>query len=119
MSSIVFFAVALLIWLVTVLFDRRLAVLHMFTCFWGCVYLWIMPAWSVTVTGREKIDPAKIYVIVSNHQSLLDILVAFRLFAHFKWVSKRKFSKFRLSVGTWSSTSTSRLNAATEIVRKQ
>ncbi len=28
------------------------------------------------------------YVIVSNHQSLVDILVAFTLFKHFKWVSK-------------------------------
>ena len=26
--------------------------------------------------------------MVANHQSLLDILVLFRLFTHFKWVSK-------------------------------
>jgi len=44
--------------------------------------------WRVQVEGREKIDPAEAYVMVANHQSLLDILVLFRLFTHFKWVSK-------------------------------
>lgn len=87
-SSMLFFFIALVIWLCTILFDRRLVALHMFTCFWGSLYIWIMPPWSVTVGGREKFDKNKTYVIVSNHQSLLDILVAFRLFAPFKWVSK-------------------------------
>ncbi len=48
----------------------------------------MVPAWKVTKLGREKIDPQKTYVIVSNHQSQLDILVAFGLFIPFKWVSK-------------------------------
>ena len=99
-SSAVFFVIALAIWLVTVLIDRRLAALHMFTCFWGSLYMWIMPPWSVTISGREKIDKKKIYVIVSNHQSLLDILVAFRLFAHFKWVSKAEI--FNLPFIGWN-----------------
>jgi 1-acyl-sn-glycerol-3-phosphate acyltransferase len=47
-----------------------------------------MPAWSVSSKGREKIKRGKTYIIVSNHQSQLDILVAFRLFFLFKWVSK-------------------------------
>lgn len=42
----------------------------------------------MTVRGRERIDPRATYVMVANHQSLLDILVLFRLFRHFKWVSK-------------------------------
>lgn len=33
-------------------------------------------------------DMKKSYVIVSNHQSQLDILVAFRLFFPFRWISK-------------------------------
>ena len=87
-SSLALFPVASLVWLVTFMFDRRLVVLHAFTCFWAALYTWLNPAWDVTVEGTEHIDPRATYVMVSNHQSLLDILVLFRLFTHFKWVSK-------------------------------
>jgi 1-acyl-sn-glycerol-3-phosphate acyltransferase len=43
----------------------------------------------VNVEGKRKIDPAKSYVMVSNHQSGADILVLFRLYSHFKWVAKK------------------------------
>ena len=84
---------ALTIWLLTVLFDRRLVILHWFTCLWGAMYIWIMPAWSVTVTGRKKIPRKGSRVVVSNHQSQLDILVCFTLFFHYKWVSKVEMFK--------------------------
>jgi 1-acyl-sn-glycerol-3-phosphate acyltransferase len=100
LSSILFFAVALLIWTTTVLFDRRLAILHQFTCFWSSIYLWTMPAWSVRTTGRNRIRRHAAYVVISNHQSQLDILVAFRLFFHFKWVSKAEV--FRLPFIGWN-----------------
>jgi len=72
----------------------------MFTSFWACIYLWVMPAWSVTIKGREKIKKNECYVIVSNHQSQLDILVAFRIFFPFKWVSKTEV--FRLPFIGWN-----------------
>ena len=87
-TSILLFPVATLIWAVTAPFDPRKRLLHQFTCFWASLYTWFNPAWPVTIEGREKIDPARAYVIVANHQSLLDILVFFRLFNHYKWVSK-------------------------------
>ncbi|MFH2219018.1 MAG: lysophospholipid acyltransferase family protein [Pseudomonadota bacterium] len=92
-SSAIFFVIAVLIWICTIQFDRRLVVLHMFTSFWASVYLWVMPAWSVSTRGREKIKRGRTYVVVSNHQSQLDILVAFRLFFRFKWVSKAEVFK--------------------------
>jgi len=79
-----------------VLFDRRLVILHHFTCFWASLYLWVFPAWSVSIEGREKIDRDKTYIMVSNHQSLVDILVVFSLFTHFKWVSKTEVFKIPL-----------------------
>jgi 1-acyl-sn-glycerol-3-phosphate acyltransferase len=87
-SSIVLYPVAVVIWLLTAPFDRRLVLLHRFTCFWASLYTWLNPAWLVTIEGREKIRPGTTYVMVANHLSLLDILVLFRLFRHFKWVSK-------------------------------
>ncbi len=99
-SSAFFFVLALIIWLVTRWFDPRLVILHMFTSFWACFYLWMMPAWSLTISGREKIERRAQYIIVSNHQSQLDILVAFRLFFPFKWVSKVEV--FRLPFVGWN-----------------
>lgn len=88
LSSIALFPVALVIWAVTLPFDRRLVVLHQFTCFWGSLYTWLNPAWPITIIGREKLDSQRAVVMVANHLSFLDILVLFRLFSHFKWVSK-------------------------------
>lgn len=87
-TSIVLFPIALLIWLLTVLFDKRLVVLHIFTSLWASLYTWLNPLWNITIVGREKIHSKRTYIIVSNHQSLVDILVLFRLFVHYKWVSK-------------------------------
>jgi len=87
-TSLIFFGIALVIWTFTVLIDRRLLVLHLFTSFWASLYLWIMPAWKLRIEGRRQAAWRSNFVIVSNHQSQLDILVAFRLFIPFKWVSK-------------------------------
>jgi len=99
-SSIALFPIALLIWALTVLFDRRLVLLHRFTCFWASLYTWFNPAWRVHIEGREKIVDGTAYVMVANHQSLLDILVLFRLFAHYKWVSK--IENFRIPCVGWN-----------------
>ena len=88
LTSCVFFTIAVTIWLITRPFDQRLWLLHRFTCFWASLYIWVMPPWSVSVHDRDLIEDSETYVIVSNHQSLVDILVAFTLFKHFKWVSK-------------------------------
>src|SRR6059036_259811 len=99
-SSIVLFPVAVLIWAVTAPFDRRRALLHRFTCFWASLYTWLNPAWRVRVEWRDRIRPDAAYVMVANHQSLLDILVLFRLFVHFKWVSKME--NFRVPFIGWN-----------------
>ena len=94
------FPVALLCWALTLPFDRRRVILHQLTCFWASLYTWLNPAWPVRVIGREKIDPNETYVMVANHQSLLDIFVLFRLFRHFKWVSK--VENFRIPCIGWN-----------------
>ena len=38
--------------------------------------------------GIERIPPGKPFVIVSNHQGMGDIMMAFTLDHHFKWISK-------------------------------
>ena len=58
---------------------------------------WLISSWSI-----EKIDRGATYVMVANHQSLLVILVLFRLFFHFKWVSK--IENFRVPCIGWNMT---------------
>ncbi len=89
-SSVVIFAGALMLWLVTFPFDKRLWLQHRYSCFWGSVYIWLNPFWKLEIEGREKIDPSSVYVAVANHQSMMDILVLHTLFFHFKWVSKKE-----------------------------
>jgi 1-acyl-sn-glycerol-3-phosphate acyltransferase len=99
-SSAVLFPVALLVWLVTVAFDRRLVVQHRFTCWWAGLYTRLNPAWPVRIEGRERIRRGATYMLVANHQSFLDILVLFRLAVHFKWVSK--IEMFRIPAIGWN-----------------
>ena len=100
LTSAFFFPLALIIWLTTVLLDKRLRLLHGFTCFWASSYIWLMPPWSVSIKGKENIDANDTYVIVSNHQSLVDILVAFTLFIHLNWVSKAEL--FNIPLIGWN-----------------
>jgi 1-acyl-sn-glycerol-3-phosphate acyltransferase len=87
-TSVLIFPFALLTWAVTAPFDPRRRAVHMLTCFWASLYTWLNPWWRVSIEGREHIDTKRTYVIVANHQSLIDILVIFRLFVPFTWVSK-------------------------------
>ena len=98
--SALLFPVSLLIWFTTVLFDRRRYILHQWTCRWSDIVLGMNPYWKVKVKGRNNIDPAKIYVMVSNHQSGLDILVLFKLHSHFKWIAKKGL--FRIPFIGWN-----------------
>ena len=100
LSSLLAFPIAVLIWAATAPFDPRRVWLHRFTCLWACIYTWINPNWPVEIRGQEKIRPDETYVMVSNHLSLLDILVVFRLRTHFKWVSK--IENFRVPLIGWN-----------------
>ncbi len=110
-TSLLLFPVALLIFAVTYPFDPRRRALHQFTCFWASLYTWFNPLWRVRIDHRERIDPRTTYVMVANHLSLLDILVLFRLFTHFAWVSK--VENFKVPVIGWNM----RLNGYIPLVR--
>ncbi|MCX6283135.1 MAG: lysophospholipid acyltransferase family protein [Bacteroidetes bacterium] len=92
--SALLFPVSFLIFLLTFLFDKRLVILHQFTCLWSLIVLKANFMWRIRVVGREKIDKHETYVIVSNHQSGADIIVLFLLWNNYKWVAKRSLYNF-------------------------
>ena len=96
----ILFIGALAVWAVTVLFDPRLRVLHLYSSAWAALYTYVFPYWSVRIRHRERIRNDVAAVLVSNHQSLIDILVLFRLYRHYKWVSKE--SVFKVPFVGWN-----------------
>jgi 1-acyl-sn-glycerol-3-phosphate acyltransferase len=98
--ALAMFPIAIVLYAVTVAFDRRLVALHQLTNLWASLYTWCNPLWTVTVTGREKVAPGRAFVMVANHQSVVDIFCAHRLFVHFKWVSKIEI--FKIPVIGWN-----------------
>jgi len=107
----IFFVGALVIWLVTLPFDRRKVVLHLYSCVWAVFYVAINPMWKLHVTGREHLPWRGPAVIAANHSSLFDILVVFGLFRPFKWVSKAE--NFKIPFVGWNM----RLNGYVSLVR--
>lgn len=94
------FAGAALVWLVTLPFDRRRVVLHLYSCAWGTLYVVANPLWRVRFEGREKLPWRTPAVLVANHLSMLDILVVYGLFRPFKWVAKAEL--FRVPFVGWN-----------------
>jgi 1-acyl-sn-glycerol-3-phosphate acyltransferase len=89
LSSAVLFVGAVLLFCLTRPFDPHGKVLHLYSCFWGQLYFYVNPLWSLKVDGRGRLPWTGPAVLVANHESLGDILVAFALYRPFKWVSKQ------------------------------
>lgn len=88
LSSILLTPIGLIIYLFSLLFDRKLRFLHLFSCFWGAQYIWVVPLWSLQIYDRDKFKKGRNYIVISNHQSLADIIVIYSLFKIFRWTSK-------------------------------
>lgn len=84
----IFFVPALILFVLTLPFDRNGRVLHYYTCFWCAQHLWLNPFWRLDIQGRERVRRDRAYVYVCNHNSSGDIAALFCLFLPFKFVSK-------------------------------
>ena len=63
-------------------------------------YIRINPFWKIDIQGEEHIRKGQPYIIISNHQSAMDIVLLYRLRMHFKWVAKREI--FNIPVIGWN-----------------
>ncbi|HOP03805.1 MAG TPA: lysophospholipid acyltransferase family protein [Tenuifilaceae bacterium] len=99
-TSFAFFIVDALVWLLTFWWDKRLWLLQRYSIVWALFYLWVNPFWRINFSGKENVRKGQPYIIVSNHQSAMDIVLLYRLWMHFKWVAKREI--FRIPVIGWN-----------------
>lgn len=74
--------------------------LHRYSIFWAMFYIRINPFWKIDIQGEEHIRKGQPYIIISNHQSAMDIVLLYRLRMHFKWVAKREI--FNIPVIGWN-----------------
>ena len=103
LSSIIFITlalpVAILLWLISIPFDKRRLMNNRWMVIQGIVLTKMSPFWKVVVDGREKIDQNQAYVIVPNHQSMLDIVFFNMLHHRLRWVSKVEI--FKVPIVGW------------------
>jgi 1-acyl-sn-glycerol-3-phosphate acyltransferase len=77
-------------------FDRKRKVQHLFSRFIAAQYFSVLLLCKVVVKGREHVVKGQPYVIASNHQSMLDIMLLYNVPLYFKWVSKREVYRMPL-----------------------
>jgi 1-acyl-sn-glycerol-3-phosphate acyltransferase len=81
------YPIGLPLFLLTWPFDRTRRIGHWYAQVWGRGILKLNPMWSTEILGHP-IPQDRPMVVVANHQGMGDILLAFRLPLHFKWISK-------------------------------
>jgi 1-acyl-sn-glycerol-3-phosphate acyltransferase len=91
--AVITFPVTLIIWLVVLPFDRDREIIHWLLMYESLILSYLIPIWSIKIEGREKAISGATYIIISNHQSLLDILLLNCLRYRYKWISKIELTK--------------------------
>lgn len=85
---LVIFPFTFLAWLLVLPFDNDRRVMHRILIWQSRIYFSLIPVKSFTRTGVKNVPEGKTYVVISNHQSILDILVMNTLGYRYKWISK-------------------------------
>ena len=85
-----FFILSFVALIVCYPFDKRRRVVHELSR-WLCYSWWYMPpTWKRKIEGLENVDKKKPYVIVINHNSMIDIVSLYFVPLNFRWVSKQE-----------------------------
>jgi 1-acyl-sn-glycerol-3-phosphate acyltransferase len=90
---VILFPATFLIWLILLPFDRKRSIIHRILIYQSSALTRLIPIWKTDITGIEKASDIATYVIFSNHQSILDILMINCLRLRFKWISKIENSR--------------------------
>jgi len=80
---------ALPVFIATAPVDPRRRFGHWWAQRWGRMILRLNNRWASEVHDPENVPTDRPVVMISNHQGMGDIMMAFCLDLHFKWISKR------------------------------
>jgi len=90
---LVLFPVSFLVWLAVLPFDKDRRVIHRILIWQSQASGILLPVKSISKEGTEKALKGSTYVVISNHQSIIDILFINTLGYRVKWISKIENNK--------------------------
>jgi len=85
---VLMFPFTILIWIIGLPAGKSSLYVHRWLSLQGRVLIKASPLWELETDGMENYVPGTNYVMISNHQSLLDIPVVKALRLDFRWISK-------------------------------
>lgn len=74
-------------------FDKARRVVHQLSRIMVRIFFFVPPMWRHKIVGLQGVDPSRSYVIVINHNAMIDIPTLYYLPLNFRWVSKREVFK--------------------------
>lgn len=93
LSGIIYLFVMALLFCWGLLFDPKLRAVQALSQIISMSYFWVSPGWKIKLTGKQNVDPKQTYVVISNHQAMLDIALLYVVPLFFKWISKKEVYK--------------------------
>lgn len=94
-----FFVIVVLLFVITFPFDRYHKVPNKMLKGLAWLMLKVNPGWSISMNGADRSKVAEPTIVVANHQSFLDLPLAYLLPWSMKWVAKRGL--FRIPIFGW------------------
>jgi 1-acyl-sn-glycerol-3-phosphate acyltransferase len=89
----VYLIATLVVFPFTVPFDPSRRAVHEISRGISMIFFRTAPMWHTRVEGLENVDKNKVYVIVLNHRSMVDIPMLYWLPLNFRWISKSSARK--------------------------
>ncbi len=87
-----FFVIISVVFLFTFLFDPYRKIPNKILAMMAWCMMKASPGWKINIEGAERYNFEAPTVFISNHQSFLDMAVAYHLPWQMKWVSKRSLA---------------------------
>ena len=91
--TLVVLCFVLLLYITVKRFDTKGICIHWISRLWVRISLVLQFGWKVKVEGLEHIERSGVYVIIVNHQSVIDIPLMYSIPLNFKWVAKEEVCK--------------------------
>lgn len=85
-----FLALSAVAYVICAPFDKRRTVVHSLSRILVRIFFCLPLGWRQRVIGGAYVDSKKRYVIVMNHNAMMDIPALYYLPLNFRWVSKRE-----------------------------
>jgi 1-acyl-sn-glycerol-3-phosphate acyltransferase len=88
-----------LAFIVTFPFDKNRVVCHRIMVWFGQWMMYMSPGWKFEIEGKQKLPKDHSAVVISNHQSFMDMPMHANLPFDYKWVSRSEI--FKIPIMGW------------------